>query len=240
VVAEPVLRADCSRCAGLCCVVLPFSRGPAFAQDKPAGLPCRHLDGSRCAIHADLATTGWRGCVDFDCFGAGQQVTQVTFAGEPWRHSAERVGEVFGIVRAIHEIRFLLSDPACRSSSYAAAATRLDGRLAAVAAGGPEELQAVDLDRVRAQAGDLFASVAAERGARSQRGEWLMGADLRGRDLTGVDLLGADLRAADVRGADLSRSLFLTQPQVNATRGDAGTRIPDRLERPQTWSTGTS
>ena len=54
-------------------------------------------------------------------------------------------------------------------------------------------------------------------------------------DLGTADLLGADLRNADLRGADLSRSLFLTQPQVTAARGDASTRLPSVLQRPVHW-----
>ena len=47
--------------------------------------------------------------------------------------------------------------------------------------------------------------------------------------------LGADLRDADVRGADLSGCLFLAQAQLQAARGDAGTRIPAHLTRPARW-----
>lgn len=230
------LRADCGRCVGLCCVVLPFSRGEAFAEDKPAGAPCRHLAGGRCTIHADLAGTGWRGCVDFDCFGAGQQLTRVTFGGDPWSRPVEEVDEAFAVMRGLHEVRFLLADPACLASSHAGAARRLDHRLEALASASAERLLATDLDRIRAHAADLFAAVAAERGATSRRGAWLMGADLRHADLADVDLLGADLRGADVRGADLSRSLFLTQPQLSAARGDATTGVPERLVRPEVWS----
>jgi uncharacterized protein YjbI with pentapeptide repeats len=72
------------------------------------------------------------------------------------------------------------------------------------------------------------------RGA-SLRGAYLIGADLRGVDLGTADLLGADLRAADVRGADLGQCLFLTQPQVEAAKGDAATTIPAALRRPAHW-----
>ena len=61
------------------------------------------------------------------------------------------------------------------------------------------------------------------------RGALLIGADLRGVDLGAADLLGADLRDTDVRGADLTDVLFLTQPQVDAARGDAATRLPAAL-----------
>jgi uncharacterized protein YjbI with pentapeptide repeats len=52
-------------------------------------------------------------------------------------------------------------------------------------------------------------------------------------------MIGADLRDADVRGADLSESLFLTQAQINAAKGDRATKLPPLLERPFYWE-GTS
>jgi uncharacterized protein YjbI with pentapeptide repeats len=81
---------------------------------------------------------------------------------------------------------------------------------------------------------------AALRGARlrgaSLRGAYLIGADLRDADLRQADLLGADLRGADLRGADLDGALFLTQPQLEAARGDPATRLPDWLRRPAHWA----
>jgi uncharacterized protein YjbI with pentapeptide repeats len=74
------------------------------------------------------------------------------------------------------------------------------------------------------------------RGA-NLRGALLIGADLRGADLTLTDVTGADLRAADLRGADLSQTLFLTQSQLDAARGDPGTRLPRARTRPAHWST---
>lgn len=68
------------------------------------------------------------------------------------------------------------------------------------------------------------------------RGAYLLGADLRGANLGRADLLGADLRAADVRGALLAGSIFLTQPQLDAARGDSRTTIPAALTRPRHWS----
>jgi len=70
----------------------------------------------------------------------------------------------------------------------------------------------------------------------SLRGALLIAADLSGTDLGRADLLGADLRDADVRGTDLGDVLFLTQPQLEAARGDAGTAVPAHLRRPAHWS----
>jgi hypothetical protein len=68
------------------------------------------------------------------------------------------------------------------------------------------------------------------------RGALLLGADLRDADLRLADLLGADLRGADLSGADLSSSLFVTPMQVAAARGDATTRLPERVPRPPHWA----
>ena len=87
---DPSLRADCGRCAGLCCVALAFDRSALFAETKAAGQVCRHLgpaDG--CAIHADRVQSGYAGCVSYDCLGAGQLVTQELFDGRSWRDCAD-------------------------------------------------------------------------------------------------------------------------------------------------------
>ncbi|MDR0268115.1 pentapeptide repeat-containing protein [Paenibacillus sp.] len=70
----------------------------------------------------------------------------------------------------------------------------------------------------------------------SLRGAYLIAADLREADLRTADLIGADLRDADLRGANLMESLFLTQAQINAAKGDASTKIPASLSRPPHWS----
>lgn len=67
------------------------------------------------------------------------------------------------------------------------------------------------------------------------RGAYLIAANLRGVDLSGADLLGADLRDADLRGANLTDSIFLTQGQINTTKGDSETRLPMSLCRPMDW-----
>ena len=86
-----VLAADCSRCVGLCCVAPAFAASVDFAVDKPAGDPCPNLEAdNRCGIHARLRESGFPGCVVFDCFGAGQRVTQELLPGTDWR-----TGEAF-------------------------------------------------------------------------------------------------------------------------------------------------
>jgi uncharacterized protein YjbI with pentapeptide repeats len=305
------LRADCAHCSGLCCVVPAFAASADFAIDKPAGQPCPNLSQDySCTVHRTLRQRGFPGCSAYDCFGAGQQVTQVTFGGRDWRSAPELAGQifaVFGIVRQLHELLWHL-----REAQALAAARPMHGELAAaaarteyLAAGSPGELLGLDLAGHWQQAVPLLrraselaradeAVAAAEpgpaggrgtaepgrtaepgpaagprragergrhggdlrgadlsgadlvgrrlhgadlRGA-SLRGASLVGADLRRSDLRRADLSGADLRAADLSGADLSGSLFLTQAQLDAARGDHATRLPPSLARPASWLVG--
>jgi hypothetical protein len=106
------LRADCGRCAGLCCVALAFDRSALFAEDKAAGQPCRHLGSAdRCTIHATRTSSGYAGCVAYDCLGAGQLVTQELFGGKSWRdcHDGGRaMFASFALARRVQEWRQLL------------------------------------------------------------------------------------------------------------------------------------
>jgi hypothetical protein len=102
------LRPDCANCCGLCCVVPPFDAEQGFGHDKAAREPCRHLqDDFRCGIYAQLADKGYPGCVAFDCFGAGQRVTQELFHGANWSQSPEIAAEMFDSyerLRPLHEL----------------------------------------------------------------------------------------------------------------------------------------
>lgn len=117
------LRADCGRCAGLCCVALAFDRSALFGEDKAAGQACRHLDGAdRCGIHAGRAQAGYAGCVGYDCLGAGQLVTQELFGGRSWRDCADggaAMFAAFGQARRVQEWRQLLASAATLKLTHA-------------------------------------------------------------------------------------------------------------------------
>jgi hypothetical protein len=124
-------RGDCGRCAGLCCVLLSFERGPQFGFDKPAGEPCRHLDAChRCAIHDRLEASGFSGCRHYDCSGAGQVVTAM-FEGPERTPATERaIAAAFAIVREVQLLRLAL-----RRMLPSVEATELEQRLAQSLAG---------------------------------------------------------------------------------------------------------
>ena len=87
------LKADCSACVALCCVIPPFDAAQGFGFDKPAETPCRHLCADhRCGIHDRLEADGFAGCVAFDCLGAGQRLTAMArerFGSADWRDRPE-------------------------------------------------------------------------------------------------------------------------------------------------------
>lgn len=207
------LRADCGRCFGLCCVAPAFSASADFAIDKPAGQPCLHLRADfRCDIHEGLSHHGFRGCAVYDCFGAGQQVSQVTFAGRDWRQdppTAARMFAVFTIVRQLHELLWHL---AAALALAPARAVHEELRLALTATealtGSPADgLLELDIQAHRAQVNAVLLQ-ASELVRAQIPGAKLdyQGADLIGADLAQADLTGANLRGARLIGADLSRA----------------------------------
>jgi hypothetical protein len=109
---DAMLRADCARCAALCCVALCFDRSAEFAFDKAAGEACRHLTADfGCAIHPRRAARGMAGCQSYDCAGAGQRVVQGMFGGRDWRAHPELAAPMFEalrILRRVHELLVLL------------------------------------------------------------------------------------------------------------------------------------
>jgi hypothetical protein len=253
-------------------VALPFAKSVDFAFDKEAGEPCRNLGpGLGCDIHDDLRAKGFAGCTVYDCLGAGQQLSQVTFGGRDWREHPAIAGQMFAllpIMRQLHEFLWYL-DAALTSAPDAALRRDLETAMEVttdLVALSPDVLATLDVAAHRALIGPLLIRTSeqvrgkaapdvkdrsyaradliganlshADLRAADFRSAYLIGADLRGADLRFADLIGADLRGADVRGANLSTSLFLTQSQLTAARGDLGTMIPGALTRPSHWLTG--
>jgi uncharacterized protein YjbI with pentapeptide repeats len=260
------LRADCQRCFALCCVAPAFSVSADFAINKPAGHACPNLQADfRCGMHTRLRQKGFAGCTVYDCFGAGQQVSQVTFGGQDWRQSpntARQMFEVFPIMRDLHELLWYVTealtlDAAGPLHEQLNRALGETGRLTGLS---PDALLELDVAAHRRAVNDLLLAAselvrAGIRHRRDHRGADLVGADLKGADLRGAslrgacligadlrganlrmaDLIGADFRGADLSGADLTGSIFLIQSQLDAAKGDSGTRLPQSLTHPAHW-----
>lgn len=243
-----------------------------FAIDKPAGTPCRNLDSDfSCTIHDSLRPRGFRGCTVFDCFGAGQNVSQNLFQGVSWKAdpgTAKDMFPAFKVVRQLHEMLWYLTEATNRTfdpdTSHHVNELRMTiedvmgdtqqvlslnlgdmhARVRSVLMDVSEEVRSSylatgddHLDAAFVPGADLMGKKMKSRSLRGAdlRGAYLIATDLRGCDLSGADLLGADLRDARLEGADLSKTLYLTQVQLNAAQGDAHTLLPSELDSPAHW-----
>jgi hypothetical protein len=244
-----------------------FAASADFAIDKPAGVPCPNLASTfGCTIHDRLRLEGFPGCSAYDCFGAGQRVTNETFGGRDWRTDpglATQMFAAFAAVRDLHEVLWHLDEALAMSPARAlhGELRRARDDVERAAAEPAAILAALDRDPIQQRADVLLVLVselvrAGTAGGRDHRGRDLAGRDLRGADLRGAvlvgtcligadlrranleraDLRGADLRGADLRAADLAASIFLTQQQVDSARGDLESRLPASVARPAHWA----
>ncbi|WP_240968359.1 pentapeptide repeat-containing protein [Streptomyces sp. HNM0575] len=227
------LRADCANCFGLCCVALPFAASSDFAFDKEAGVPCPNLrEDFRCGIHARLREEGFPGCVAYDCYGAGQKVSQLTFGGRDGRRdhvgsgrdggdggggggvgsghvggagdpgAMRLMSEIFPVMRQLHELMLYLTEAAEHPDVRQPLRGELRRALRDIT-----HLTHGTADQLAAV--DVWfqrdkANVLLLRASELVRSR-LPGPrrDHRGADLTGARLAGADLRGASLRGARL-------------------------------------
>jgi len=223
-VSQQSLQADCERCFGLCCVSLPFAASSDFAIDKAAGEPCRNLqEDFRCGIHKQLRQRGMRGCTVYDCFGAGQHVSQVTYGGQDWRQAPETASQMFDVfqkMRQLHELMWYVREALMLPQTHAIHEELHDAYVETerLIYADPSTVLAIDIVSQRAAINQLLlqtselvrAEARKQPGASSKphptisrRGIDLFGAKLREANLIGANLRNAFLIAADLRGADL-------------------------------------
>lgn len=217
-------QADCSNCFGLCCVALPYANSADFAYDKASGTPCHNLQSDySCSIHRHLRHKGFKGCTVYECFGAGQKVSQITYNGNDWREHpelAQEMFDVFPIMQQLYEmLRYLYEalyiEEAQPIKNELQEATFKIESLTNLS---PEELLNLDIPMHRSSVNELLlhssklvrGSVPRPKKQRKLgRGLDLIGARLRGADLRGANLRGALLIAADLSGADLRYCDFI-------------------------------
>lgn len=227
------LVADCPSCFGLCCVALAFRASTDFAIDKEVGQPCPNLQSDlRCGIHNDLRQQGFSGCSAYDCFGAGQRVSQLTFAGNDWRQNTKTAAamfEVFPVMRALHELLGYLIEALTLQPDrglHAEISVAID-KTESLTYGSPDALLQLDVAPHRADVSELLLRAselvrATGRRPRLDRsGADLIGANLCGADLRGANLRGAYLIAANLRGADLRLADLLGADVRDADLGGA-------------------
>ena len=220
------LRPTCEKCFGLCCVALFFSEQDGFPIDKNAGTPCPHLESNfHCDTYDSLETLGLKGCISYDCFGAGQRVSQITFCGKSWsvEHSlAQTMFEVFPIMRQLHEMCWYLTEALTlkQSLSIHSELNALLCETESVARYDALSLLAFDLTTHRTKVNTLLRETseyvrsdayhnAANSVKKSQTITDLAGKDLRRDDLRYADFRGVCLIAVNLEGVDLTGVNFI-------------------------------
>ncbi|SDQ93568.1 pentapeptide repeat-containing protein [Virgibacillus salinus] len=222
------LHSDCKNCFGLCCVALPYAESADFPFNKDGGEPCRHLcSNNLCSIHDQLRDKGFRGCVAYECFGAGQRVSQVIYKGEDWRKESERAEEmfaVFPIVQQLHEMLWYLKQALGlkETQSFQPSLQKIYEETVDLTIKTPKEILEIDIVAHRSNVNALLIETSKlyradlinkSKKKREKKDLDYLGANLKGLDLQGADFRGklmiaanlshSDLRKADFIGADL-------------------------------------
>lgn len=260
------LTIDCKNCCGLCCTALYFSKTEGFPENKEAGVPCLHLlEDFQCEIHKELYKKHMKGCLAYDCAGAGQKVTQIVYKGKKWKRdieSSEFSNQMFAVyhkVFRLHQMLGLLAEAKILTEAQAMQ-TEIEKLILEnirMTQKTPEEILLSDIDTYQDKVNQVLKEISRnlakntqQNGKKEYFGYHFKKADLSGKDftmalliasnleecdLTGANFLGADLRDANVCGSNLSESVFLTQMQINAARGNQKTKLPQWLCYPSTW-----
>lgn len=218
--------ADCSSCFGLCCVGLAYAKSADFAKDKDQGTPCQNLgEDYRCGIHSQLRERGYRGCTVYECFGAGQKISQSSYQGASWRERPETAGDMFAllpVMQQLHEMLYYL-DEAAKRKETSVIQDDLRGsmeRLERVTRQSPQQLLSLSIPEYRVSVNELLTKASElvrdvfrrqdtnsgkpiHLKSREQFGATLQKANLSGVNLRGTFFIAANLKQADLRGSDL-------------------------------------
>ncbi|WP_243122666.1 pentapeptide repeat-containing protein [Kineothrix alysoides] len=259
-------RINCEKCRGLCCVALYFSKFDGFPSDKVSGTPCHNLDSDFCcSIHSELYSKQMKGCLAYDCFGAGQIVASLYEPGD-WRSNSQIAQEIFEVfIKVFHlqQILWYLSEiltlmPA--KTLWKKTSIYID-ELHILIQSSPKDILNFDIEELRTkvnpllkEAGELVKREVCHTNREIKKKDFighnfkkskldgynfssalLIAANLESCSLTGSNFIGADLRDTNIKNADLRESIFLTQGQINAAKGNKNTRIPKHLIRPLSW-----
>jgi uncharacterized protein YjbI with pentapeptide repeats len=200
------LKIDCSNCCGICCIALYCSKAEGFPADKEAGTPCKNLmPDFRCRAHTKLPQLKLKGCMAFDCMGAGQKVTQNIFGGANWHTSPqyeEQMFQGFFKVYQLHQMLWYLMDGKCILSAEPlteeiVALIDENRRMTGLS---PDEILMLNLDAYQADVNHVLKEISA-----LVRFELNLPDD--GKHTT--DYIGKNFNKANLRGKDFSMSLLI-------------------------------
>ena len=256
---------DCSRCSGLCCIALYCFKSDGFPQNKPVGKPCINLmDNFKCRIHNDLERMGMRGCIGYDCFGAGQYLTEEVYSGVTWQTQPERVKEICDLYMFMYrmfQLRFFLyeSKKLASSETLLPEINQLLQENDEICRLPIQEMLPYPIDAYQDKVNHVLKKSCVELnkflGVKNSTETNFLNRNFKGKNLSGFDFnmkpliasnfqncnfkgatfIGTDTRDANFDGADLREAVFLSQGQINAAKGSRRTKLPKHLKYPVTW-----
>ncbi|MFA9379098.1 MAG: pentapeptide repeat-containing protein [Lachnotalea sp.] len=258
------LKIDCKKCSGLCCVALFCIKSDGFPANKESGVPCQYLmNDFRCNIHSNLISKNMRGCLAYDCFGAGQKVTQSCYPNTDWKSNAdkgEEIFQVFIIVYQLHQMEWYLIEALSMvlDENLKSDIESLISENEQMTRQSPNEILHLNIEKYRLNVNQKLKKVSnlivtdafKEKNSNDFFGKnfkcanldkqdfsmaILIAANLEGCSLNGTSFLGADLRDTNIQNTDLGSSIFLTQMQINSAKGNVNTNLPKNLIRPASW-----
>lgn len=223
------LQIDCDKCFGFCCAALYFTATEGFPTNKDAGNPCVHLKTDfKCKIHNELGKKGLKGCMSYDCFGAGQKVAQVTYNGQDWIQHPKLKQQMFDsylVMRQLYEMLWYLTGAlqtnpseyvqeqltACIEETEAMTmlnAIMLNTLNLELHREKVNQLLAQTSERVRSTVQSGQKRTAKQSKSMGTRADYI-GADLRKSNSQGADFRGALLIAANLSGVNLNGADFI-------------------------------
>ncbi|NLK95183.1 MAG: hypothetical protein GX275_08325 [Clostridiales bacterium] len=260
-----ILRIDCSNCSGLCCVALFFSKMDGFPQNKEAGKACINLNKDfKCRIHSDLEKQKMKGCIGYDCFGAGQQVTKTIYSGETWlsdHKKSQKIFDVFIIIFQLHQMLWYLGE--ARTIIFAKNLwkdiDKLINENIKICNSQEDDILKYNIEEYRDKVNNILKKVSnavkSNFNGNKDNNRAYLGKKFKNKNFNGVDLsmslliaadfencsfhgtnfLGADTRDTNFSNCDLREAIFLTQGQINSALGNSKTLLPYNLTIPSTW-----
>ena len=258
------LSINCKECTGLCCVALYFSKSDGFPENKKAGKPCVNLNNDfTCNVYTQLESKGLKGCITYDCFGAGQKVTHEWKTKGAWNTNnsiKQDIFKSFEINQLLNQIMWYLLDAytICDESEltminqlireninyskkevYDLLTSDIESYRNIVNI----ELKQLTSNLAKQSNTKIVSKFQFEKDFSNQDISYmdftmtfLIGSKLESCKAHYTNFLGTDLRDVSIKNTDLSESIFLTQFQVNSMLGNVHTKLPEGLTYPIQWS----
>lgn len=245
------LKIECQECLGICCTALYFSKIDGFYEDKKAGQDCINLDSQhRCKIYQELLVKNSKGCKIYDCFGAGQKVTQMYLNRQV---VDQEVCKIYLIMYQLYQMLWYLLQAKNYGQKQVNGSLQTIQEIIQLSA---KEILQTNIDTIIKEAkmalkkaSDTLTAIDVTKKQTYFQKDLsfknldhkdfsmtiMIASNLEGSSLDKTNFLATDIRDTNIKNTDMSNCLFLTQGQINSAIGNQNTQLPSYLTKPETW-----